>query len=323
MSEFAPSSPRSRQVEADAAGTRLDVFLARQPEVGSRSVAKALIRAGLVELGRGRGKAGTMLEAGELVTFRLPEPAPEPPPLPPPPPLRILYEDPHLLVVDKPAGIAVHPPQAKVWRGHDIAHLALARCGQLPTLSGPDRPGIVHRLDRDTSGVLALPRTDEAFHFIKSQFKARTVRKEYRAICFGDPRFDSDYVEKNIALDRRGDRMCVVADGGKDAVTFYEVIERFGAAVHVRCHPRSGRTHQIRVHMASIGHPLVGDALYRRRAREVLPPDAPDPGRHCLHAFSLRLKHPRTHEEVVFEAPVPPDMERLLRWLRRGAWRGD
>lgn len=312
--------PLERRVSPEQGGCRLDVFLARQPEVGSRSQAKAMIVSGLVGVDGTRCKAGASLDAGQLVTFCLPpEPEPVTPEIGPLPELRILHEDAFLVVIDKPPGITVHPPDRA--RGGDapcITDLAVARWSSLPTVAGEDRPGIVHRLDKDTSGVMVLARTEEAFHFLQSQFKARTVTKEYRAICFGDPRFDSDFVEGNIAVDsRRGDRMAVVREGGKEASTYWEVIERFGDLCYVRCLPKSGRTHQIRVHMASIGHPVVSDRLYSAHRRTVrLPLGAPDPGRHALHAWGIELLHPRTHEPVKFDAPLPDDIEKLLRWLR-------
>lgn len=323
-----PDETIERQVHTDDAGCRLDVYLARQAEVGSRSLAKEMVRQGCVEVAGATCKPGTNLESGQTVRFRLLPPPPPPEPLAPElRELRILHDDPHMLVIDKQPGVSVHPPDSPRRRtGLCISDLALEHCGRLPTVAGEDRPGIVHRLDKDTSGVMVLARTDEAFHFLQSQFKARTVRKEYRAVCYGDPRFDSDYVEGNIAVDaRRGDRMMVVKEGGKEASTYYEVVERYGDLCHMRCLPRSGRTHQIRVHMASIGHPLVSDRLYTAHRRvHRLPEGAPDPGRHALHAWALALRHPRTHEEVKFDAPIPDDINKLLRWLdRRGVVGGE
>jgi len=315
-----PSQPIHRTVSVDEAGCRLDVYLARQPEVGSRARGKSLVTRGWVKLNGVRGKPGAVLQAGHQVEFSVVDEEPQAPAEPvKQPPLDVLHEDAFLLVINKPAGVAVHPPERQ--RGPelpDIAHAALAHCGELPVIAGEDRPGIVHRLDKDTSGVMLIAKTDESFYFLQSQFKARTVRKEYRAICFGEPRFDSDYVEAKIGVHPRRDRMTIVTEGGKEASTFYEVIERYRGLSYVRCLPKTGRTHQIRVHMASIDHPLVGDKLYhRRRAVDRLPPGAPQPGRHCLHAYHIAILHPRTHEPVEFEATLPSDMERLLRWLRR------
>ncbi len=311
-------TPLRRRVPSEAEGCRLDVFLARQPEVGSRALAKALVQQGHVRVDRAACKPGQTLSGGQSVSFVVVEPVDRAPARKPLPPLKVLYEDPYLAVIDKQAGVPVHPPEAgRSHDGVDIAHMAAVRFGRLPTISGDDRPGIVHRLDKDTTGVMVLPRTDEAFHFVQSQFRARTMTKEYRAICYGDPRFDSDWVERNIAVHPKRDCMMVTDEGGKEASTFWQVLERFGDLSWMRCQPKTGRTHQIRVHMASIGHALVGDRIYKRhRANDRLPAEAPDPGRQCLHAYRLVLKHPRTHEDMVFEAPLPADIQRLLNWLR-------
>lgn len=320
--------PTTRIVTEAEAGLRLDQFLARQPEVGSRARARELIDRHLVAVAPGGGsevrlKAGLFLEPGQAVTFDATPPLPRDPlggDGCPAPDLPVLFADDWIVVVDKPAGLASHPPEDRAFRGHTVAGIARRRFGELPALGGADRPGIVHRLDRDTSGVMVLARTDEAFHFLRAQFKARTVDKEYRCIAFGEARFDSDWIERPIARDpRHPDRMTVVAEGGRPAATYYEVLDRFAGFTHFRCQPQTGRTHQIRVHMASIGHSLVGDRSYRsRRAQhQELPQGAPDPGRHCLHAYRLVLQHPCTHEPMEFEAPLPPDLQRLLSWLRQ------
>ncbi|MEC8651966.1 MAG: pseudouridine synthase, partial [Planctomycetota bacterium] len=147
----------------------------------------------------------------------------------------------------------------------------------------------------------------------------RAVAKEYRCIVYGQPRFQSDWVERAIGSDpRHPDRMAVVQDGGRDASTYYEILERFDGFSHVLCRPKTGRTHQIRVHMTSIGHSLVGDRVYRsrRRQHDRLPADAPTPGRHCLHARQLSITHPQKKQRMTIEAPLPSDLEQLLTWLR-------
>jgi 23S rRNA pseudouridine1911/1915/1917 synthase len=306
-----------RRVPAGIARCRLDVFLAAQPEVQGRSMARRLIDAGVVRVDDRPRKAGASLSPGQQVCFRLPPELTESPAATEPlPKLEVLYVDPFLVVVDKAAGVPSHAPKVGP-RVPSVAEAALAQFGPMSLAGGPDRPGIVHRLDKDTSGVMVLARTDEACHFLKAQFKARTVAKEYRAIVWGEARFDSDYIERPIAPHpRQGDRMTVVAEGGKPACTFYEVVQRFRGFTHLRCKPQSGRTHQIRVHLTSIGHSLVGDRVYRaRRVPDTLPDGAPDPGRQCLHARSLRFRHPLTHEELEFQAPLPADMQRLLDWL--------
>jgi 23S rRNA pseudouridine1911/1915/1917 synthase len=157
---------------------------------------------------------------------------------------------------------------------------------------------------------------------LRQQWKDRAVAKEYRCVVFGEPRFQSDWIERAIASDpKHPDRMTVVDEGGRESSTFYEVVERLGGFAHVRCVPKTGRTHQIRVHMTSIGHSLVGDRVYRSRLRQhdALPPGAPDPRRQCLHAFRLEFTHPATQEALRFEAPLPADMSALLAWLRQRA----
>ncbi len=324
MSE-AEQITHSRRVEDEEERVRLDVFLSQQPELGSRSVAKLLIKAGGVEVDGRVLKAGAYLKPGQEVRFSpglLPPEETSPPASEWSQELKVLFEDPHMLVINKQIGIAAHRPSSHHSHEPNIADLATRHCGErLSIAAGEDRPGIVHRLDKDTTGVMVLAKTDEASHFLRSQFKARTTQKEYRAIAFGNPRFDSDYVERMIATHpRMGDRMTVVQEGGKAASTYYEVIERFAEHCYLRCLPKTGRTHQIRVHLMSIGHSIVGDRVYRSRnvRTGALPEAAPDPGRQCLHAMRLGIKHPRTHEDMSFEAPLPRDMEELLRWLRGG-----
>jgi 23S rRNA pseudouridine1911/1915/1917 synthase len=315
-------APRIRSVPTSDVGQRLDQFLARQPEVGSRARARELIDNGMVSVSGARAKAGLQLEPGQTVTF-------EPPVLPPAdrlagdgtalPPLRVLYADDWIVAIDKPAGLLSHPTEDRDFAGHSVASAARAQFGELAVVGGTDRPGIIHRLDRDTSGVMLLARTEQAFHLLRAQWQARTVAKEYRCIAFGESRFDSDWIERRLAADPgHPDRMTVVQEGGRDAVTYYEVVERFDGFTHFLCRPKTGRTHQIRVHMMSIGNSLVGDRLYRsRRAQhQELPAGAPDPQRQCLHALRLCIEHPGTGEPIEFEAPMPTDLEELLRWLR-------
>ncbi len=313
----------SRTVGADEAGIRLDVFLARQPEVGVRARARDLLDAGLVDVdGQPARKAGQVIGAGQVVAFaadRRTHADPVADPGTAAAELPVLYADDWLVAVAKPPGLPSHPPAERDWQGHSVASLARRQFGALPALAGEDRPGIVHRLDRDTSGVMVLARTEEAFHFLQAQFKARTAKKEYRCIAHGVSRFDSDWIDKPIGSDpAKPDRQAIVSEG-RESSTYYEVVERFVGFTYFRCLPKTGRTHQIRVHMASVGHSLVGDRLYRpRRAQlEQLPDDAPDPGRQCLHAMRLQLRHPCSHDEMEFEAPLPADLSALLEWLRR------
>ncbi len=314
-----PVTSGERAVGPTEAGQRLDVFLARQPGLLSRTHAQEVIEAGLVEVvGAPVVRAALLLEPGMVVRYRVPPVTAATPGVGPQ--IRVLFEDAYVLVVDKPAGLPAHPPEgSRKAETPSVAFQALAHCGTLPRLGGANRPGIVHRLDKETSGVMVLARTDEAFHFLQSQFKARTVEKEYLALAYGEARFESDWIERNIAPQTGPvERMAVVAEGGKEAATYWEVAERFRGFTLFRCRPKTGRTHQIRVHLASIGHPLVGDSLYRSRRDQHhrLPPGAPDPGRHCLHARRLAFLHPRTHEPLAFESELAPEYAALVEWLR-------
>src|SRR5262245_22687712 len=196
--------PIERTVANAELGLRLDQFLARQPEVGTRARAKELIEQGRVELSEGRPKAGLQLFPGQVVQFR---PLPMPPADrlagdgTPPPAVPVLFADDWIVVIDKPAGLASHPPEDRAFAGHTVASVMRAQFGPLPTLGGEDRPGIVHRLDRDTSGVMLLARTEAAFHALRAQWQARSVQKEYRCVAFGESRFDSDWIERPIAPD--------------------------------------------------------------------------------------------------------------------------
>ncbi len=311
-----------RRVAQSEAGLRLDVFLTRQPEIGARTLAKAVVKAGQVDVEGRSVKPGQELSEGQLVKFdpTPPEAVQRRPSEPPPPDPSILFEDECLLVIDKPSGLVCHPAQVSTRDlRSSVAEWARVYIPGLPVLAGEDRPGIVHRLDKETSGVMVLAKTEDAFHFLKGEFRARRVEKEYRALAYGESRFESDFIDRNIASHpTKGDRVVVVKEGGREASTFYEVVERFTGFTLFTCKPKTGRTHQIRVHMTSVGHGLVGDRFYRSRnhTNSQLPEGAPNPGRHCLHAGKLSFPHPLTREPVTFEADIAPDMAALLAWLR-------
>jgi 23S rRNA pseudouridine1911/1915/1917 synthase len=224
-----------------------------------------------------------------------------------------------MCAINKPIGIAAHPPDGRHRPVHTVASWARHHFGELPTVPDAERPGIVHRLDRETSGVMLVAKTQVAFDFLKAQFRERTAEKEYHCIAYGVPRFHSDWIDRNIGTDaKHPERMTVVEDGGRESSTYYEVIEAFDGFSHILCRPKTGRTHQIRVHMTALGHSLVGDRVYRSRRQQHVgvPEGAPDPGRHCLHALRLTVPHPLTQEPLVIESPMAPDMEQLLAWLR-------
>ncbi|MEO0653220.1 MAG: pseudouridine synthase, partial [Planctomycetota bacterium] len=192
--------------------------------------------------------------------------------------------------------------------------------GSLPAVQGDDRPGIVHRLDGATSGVMLIGKTEPAALELRRQFREREVDKTYLALVYGVPRFDSDWIEQPLGRSERApDRISVVSeDEGRPAQTFYEVLERFDGYSLLRCKPRTGRTHQIRVHLEWLGHPIVTDKLYLgKKGRPSLPEDAPVPRRQALHALRIEFKHPTRDERVAFEAPFAPDLQAFLDWLRQ------
>lgn len=314
-------------VEAPAAGRRLDVFLAdRLPEM-SRARLQTLIAAGCVAVippdpaGNDAGGPSTATAPGHPVRLRpshrvragmrvvVEVPSPEPASLRPEPiPLAIVYEDGDLVVINKPAGLTVHPGAGRPTG--TLVHALLAHCPDLPGIGGAQRPGIVHRLDKDTSGLLVAAKTEVALRGLQVQMQARRARRDYLALVWGSVSRAEGVVDAPIGRDpRRRTRMAVVASGRR-AVTYYRVVERFREASLLEVRLQTGRTHQIRVHCASLGHPIVGDPVYGRR---------PNPWglrRQALHAFRLAFAHPATGAELTFTAPLPPDIETALRRLR-------
>ena len=300
---------------------RLDRFLATLAELGTRSQAKQLVDGGRVTVDGVARKASHALRAGERVEVTLPPPAPsavEPEALP----LTVLYEDAHLLAIDKPPGMVVHPaPGAR--RG-TVVNALLHRLGAgLGGVGAPERPGIVHRLDRDTSGVLVVARTTAALEGLARQFRERTLAKRYLALVHGRPGRDRGTIDLPVGRDpQERKRMSVRARRARHAVTHWEVVERLPGATLLGVDLETGRTHQIRVHLAAIGHPVVGDRVYGRGPRRSR--DVPAAARavlaacprQALHAASLRCVHPVTGAPLAFEAPLPADLAGVVDALR-------
>jgi 23S rRNA pseudouridine1911/1915/1917 synthase len=294
-------------------GVRLDLALVGRFPGVSRSRIQRVVKGGFATVNGKTCRSGHALVPGDEVVVLL-EVEARPYALPENLPLRVIYEDRCLVVIDKPAGMAVHPGSGE--RRGTMANALAYRYGELSTVQGPLRPGIVHRLDKDTSGVIIVAKNDEAHQLLAAQFKARTVHKTYLCVVQGIVGFDADLVSMPIGRHpAKKERMSVRHDGGgRASETYYQVRERFQRHTYVEVHPRTGRTHQIRVHMAALGHPLVADRVYGRTDRALRGVIA----RHALHAFRLEIRHPETSEEMSFEAPLPDDMERLLALLRAG-----
>jgi 23S rRNA pseudouridine1911/1915/1917 synthase len=304
---------------------RLDVFLVDAALVPTRSQAKLLIDAGRARVDDRVEKAGHLVRGGESIEV---DPLPARPDLPEPEdlPLRILYEDEHVAAIDKPAGMVVHPAPG-AWRGtvvNALLHRGLVGAPATNALS--ERPGIVHRLDRETSGVLIVARTATAHRALSEAFKSRTVKKVYQAIVLGTPRRAEATLRWNIGRHpRERKRMSIRAHTGREAITRYTVTESFLGIAHLRVEPETGRTHQIRVHLAAMGHPVLGDALYGGRGGRALPARGPakEFTRHALHASEITFPHPMTGRSLSIAAPLAPDMTALLERLRENEIAGE
>ena len=306
-------------VDAKGAGARLDTWVAAQLPELSRSRIQALIGDGRVTLDGGRARASARLRAGQTIEVEVP-PAAAAEPQPEDIPLRIVHEDDRLLVVDKPAGLSVHPGAGRP--SGTLVNALLHHVKDLSGIGGVLRPGIVHRLDRGTSGLLVVAKDDAAHRDLARQFAGRTVEKEYMAIVLGVPARKTGSIRAAIGRDPvHRQRMSVRAPRGRAAASDYTVIEALDGAALVRVRIHTGRTHQIRVHLASIGHPVAGDAVYggtrppssRRAASKAALSRLTRP---ALHAAHLSFTHPGTGARVVFDSPLPADLEDLLAALR-------
>lgn len=293
-------------------GERIDKFLSCRLEEVSRSYIQKLIKEGHVSVNGKPVKANYKLGAGDEISVEIPE-AKEPDILPEDIPLDILYEDQDILVVNKPKGIVVHPA-AGHYSGTLVNALMYHCKDSLSGINGVMRPGIVHRIDMDTTGSLLVCKNDEAHRILAEQLKEHTIRREYHAIVYGNIKEDTGTVDEPIGrhpTDRK--KMSINHKNGKQAVTHYEVLERFGNFTYIRCRLETGRTHQIRVHMASLHHPLLGDEVYGPSSR----PPFPGLKGQVLHAKILGIYHPATGEYMEFDAPLPQYFVDLLQKLRR------
>jgi 23S rRNA pseudouridine1911/1915/1917 synthase len=292
-------------VANEAAGQRLDQFLRGELPEYSRAFLQKLIEQGHVAVNGGPAKASYKVRAGDKVRVEIPPPRPLET-LPEEIALAILFEDDDLIVVNKPAGLVVHPAAGNY--EHTLVNALLHHCrGALAGIGGVERPGIVHRLDKGTSGCIVVAKTDFAHKALVAQFKSREVKKTYRAVCWGKFERPSGRIETVIGRSERDrKKMSAITSRGRPAVTDYHVLKQFAEFALVEVHIHTGRTHQIRVHMAHIGHPVVGDATYgRARSTNI------SVARPLLHAYKLGFTHPRSQEFVEFTAPVPDDMVKM------------
>ena len=288
---------------------RLDAFLASSLDGLTRSQATQLIESGEVAVNGRAVSKSYKLAGGEDIAVTLPEPEPVEA-VPQDIPLDVVYEDADVIVVNKPSGMVVHPAP-----GHPdgtLVNALLYHCaGTLSGIGGALRPGIVHRIDRDTSGLIIAAKNDAAHQYLSAQLADHTLARTYECIVVGALREDRGTVDAPIARHPTGRKRMAVVAGGREAVTHWEVIARYPGYTHVRCRLETGRTHQIRVHMAYIGHPILGDTVYGAKK------EVPGLTGQCLHAVGLRFLHPRTHEVVELFCPLPEEFTRMLQKIRK------
>ena len=306
--------PRTEQFYASTEdiGERLDRFLSAKLPEYSRSALQKLIEDGHVLLNSAPVGKNGKLRLGDLVELSIPEPE-KAEALPQEIPLDIVYEDADLLVVNKPKGMVVHPAAGNP--DGTLVNALLAHCGDsLSGINGVLRPGIVHRIDKDTSGLLIVAKNDRAHQGLAEQIKEHSFLREYEAVVYGNVKEDEGTVDLPIGRSRTDrKKMCVTYEHSRNAVSHYQVLERYEGFTHIRCRLETGRTHQIRVHMAYLRHPVAGDPVYG--PKKVIT----SLGGQCLHAKTIGFRHPITGEELHFESELPEYFQRFLHSLKRGS----
>jgi 23S rRNA pseudouridine1911/1915/1917 synthase len=283
-------------VDASAAGMRLDRFLAELRPDFSRARLQGFIREGHATVNRAAAKPAWPLREGDSVVLEIPVETAPSPLAAQEMPLGILFEDDHLLVLDKPAGLVVHPGAGN--REGTLANGLLHHCAGIEIVGGTERPGIVHRLDKETSGCLVVAKTESAHRQLAAQFASRDVDKTYLALVDGKPRMPHGTIDAAIGRHTVHRQKMAVVERGRDALTHYRVLDSRDGKALVQCQPKTGRTHQIRVHLKHLGHPVAGDPVYGRRGNFT---------RHMLHAWKLTFTHPATGKRISFAAPLPAD----------------
>lgn len=301
-------------------GIRIDQFLSKTLLNLSRCQAKNLIERGIILLNHKITKPATRLKSGDLISGSIPRPQPlylKPEPIP----LKVIYQDSSIIVIDKPPKMVVHPAPKNP--SGTLVNAILFHCKDLTGINGILRPGIVHRLDKDTSGVMVVAKNDEAYKALVLQFKNRIVEKVYLAIVFGKFGKMEGIIDSDIGrhpIERK--RMSTRTKKGRVALTAWKVLEELGDFTLLEIHPKTGRTHQIRVHLSSIGHPLLGDPLYGRKKNSLITDDPilksliAKMGRQALHSLSLEFNHPQTGERIKFSSQIPQEMNEVLEYLR-------
>lgn len=302
------------------ANIRLDIFLSQKLPDLTRSRIKNLIEQGLISLNDKPAKAGVKIRTGDSITITIPEPQPvkaEPEAIP----LDILYEDEQIIVINKPPGLTVHPGAGRI-KG-TLINALLYHCKDLSGIGGALRPGIVHRIDKDTSGVIVAAKTDKSHRFLSEQFKKHSIKRKYMAIVSGIVKSNEGTIDLPIGRhvsERK--KMSVRTRRGRKAVTHYKVIKRFDRFTLLELTLETGRTHQIRVHLAAIHHPVIGDPVYGKGAPSGLSSAiallVKNLKRQALHAKTLGIIHPETKEHMEFSAPMPDDMQNIIDALEEG-----
>jgi len=289
----------------DSAGLRLDVFIAQRLPEYTRSHIQKLIADGHVLLGNKSARSGVKLKVGDCINLTVPPPTPCNI-IPEDIPIQIIYEDVDLLVVNKPSGMTTHPAPGNM--AHTLVSAVLSHLPILPESDSPARPGIVHRLDKDTSGLILIAKTPLALANLSAQFKSRSVKKTYLALVCGRLKLSGGVIDAPIGRDRVRRQRMAIDTIGRCARTAYTVLEQFHGYTLLEVRPETGRTHQIRVHLASVGHPVAGDVVYGSRSELV--------ERQFLHAMRLNFMLPSTKETVEFTVPLPSDLQVALDNLR-------
>ena len=298
------STTRVKELLAQVGNERLDRFLANQEKELTRSRIHSLISEGWVSVNGLPGKPAQKIRVGDRVILTVP-PVREPDLAPQDIPVSVVYQDAELVVIDKPAGLSVHPGP-----GHPdgtLVNALLARCPDIQSIGGVHRPGIVHRLDKNTSGLMVVAKTEKAHLELSAQIKARQVYKQYRALVVGNPPLDEGTIDAPIARDPRHRQRMAVVLGGRASRTHYKVVRRLEGYALLDLVLETGRTHQIRVHLSHLGYPLYGDEVYGRRR--------PDISRHFLHASVLGFSHPGTGRRVSFESELPQELSVIVNGL--------